>query len=108
MDGLAFWLVVVPFGLVLLWGFIVLINIVTERLRVWVSGFNGKVLKDSVRYFVPSKPTRIALILALTAIIAVWLVMYMSPYQTCIRSVEANDPETTPAALYCARELGNR
>ena len=85
-----------------------LISSLHERLRVWLSGFNERGLKESVNLFVPSKPTRIVLILALTAIIAVWLVMYMSPYQTCLRSQESNYPYEQYAALLCAKHLGNR
>lgn len=85
-----------------------LISSMHERLRVWLSGFNERGLKESANLFVPSKPTRIVLILALTAIIAVWLVMYMSPYQTCLRSLESNYPDDPDLALYCAKQLGNR
>ncbi len=113
MDGyeLAFWLIGligVLFGLAMLWGFIVLIKIMAERLRLWGAGINEAALKEAARSLIPSRPTRIALILGLTAIVVVWLVMHMSPYQTCIRSLETKNPDESEAALYCARQLGNR
>ena len=48
-----------------------------------------------------------AAILAAGVIIAAGIVMYFSPYQSCMRGVADRNPNA-PAAVICARHLGRR
>ena len=58
---------------------------------------------------------KVAVIVSVGIIVTFWLVMYMSPYQSCVRAVTGapitNGGKTTyiqpaGAALRCARHLG--
>ena len=58
-----------------------------------------------------STPIRIAIIFALALIASVWLVMYMSPYQTCVRELSKTPTGIEKPhlpTLSCAKEFGKR
>lgn len=50
----------------------------------------------------------IALIVSSTLVLCVWIVMYMSPYQTCVRNMLLNGDDRADASLYCAKWLTSR
>ena len=45
---------------------------------------------------------KIALILAVAIVLAASIVMYFSPYQTCVRARTANGDETAGAQVACS------
>jgi hypothetical protein len=53
-----------------------------------------------------SDPVKIALIMALAIIISILLVIYLSPYRTCVRALTAEGVDSPEA--HCLRLSGSR
>lgn len=74
-------------------GLIVAMNVVMDRGAIWWGQIRAKwrdgdwtAPSDPKRSSIGT-PIRIAIIFALALIASVWLVMYMSPYQSCVREL---------------------
>ena len=49
--------------------------------------------------------TQIALIVSIALVLCVWIVMYLSPYPTCVRHMLLSGADPGESSLYCARHL---
>lgn len=99
-GGLIVLAVVIPLGLMaagLVIGAHEMAKMAGARVQAWWATARGELHVHT--------PVVIALIVSTTVVLCVWIVMYLSPYPTCVRHALMSDYEPDAAGLYCAREL---
>ena len=57
---------------------------------------------------VMAKAVTVTLIVSFALVLCVWLVLYLSPYQTCVHLTILDGYDLDEAGLHCALEMGRK